>query len=87
MSQYEIVTPVALHLTQKVTCTPPWYVQDTEYPPALASYQPLINGEEAFRAVHLAISKAKATVDIICWGFSRRCISFATAYRLASVIY
>jgi len=69
MSQYEIVTPVALQHTQEVTCTPPWYVRNTEYPPAMATYQPLINGEEAFRAVHLAISKAKATVDIICWGF------------------
>ncbi|MHA6234873.1 phospholipase D-like domain-containing protein [Pseudomonas fluorescens group sp. PF-69] len=69
MSQYEIVTPVAFQHTQEVTCTPPWYVRDTEYPPAMATYQPLINGEEAFRAVHLAISKAKATVDIICWGF------------------
>ncbi|MGO4310068.1 phospholipase D-like domain-containing protein [Pseudomonas sp. KB_15] len=69
MSQYEIVTPVALQHTQEVTCTPPWYVRNTEYPPAMATYQPLINGEEAFRAVHQAISKAKATVDIICWGF------------------
>jgi phosphatidylserine/phosphatidylglycerophosphate/cardiolipin synthase-like enzyme len=69
MSQYEIVTPVALQHTQEVTCTPPWYVRNTEYPPAMATYQPLINGEETFRAVHLAISKAKATVDIICWGF------------------
>ncbi|WP_347911494.1 phospholipase D-like domain-containing protein [Pseudomonas grandcourensis] len=69
MSQYEIVTPVALQHTQEVTCTPPWYVRNTEYPPAMATYQPLINGEEAFKAVHLAISKAKATVDIICWGF------------------
>jgi phosphatidylserine/phosphatidylglycerophosphate/cardiolipin synthase-like enzyme len=69
MSQYEIVTPVALQHTQEVTCTPPWYVRNTEYPPAMATYQPLINGEDTFRAVHLAISKAKATVDIICWGF------------------
>ena len=69
MSQYEIVTPVALQHTQEVTCTPPWYVRDTEYPPALATYQPLINGEETFLAVHKAISQAKATVDIICWGF------------------
>ncbi|WP_223541498.1 phospholipase D-like domain-containing protein [Pseudomonas sp. BF-RE-26] len=69
MSQYEIVTPVALQHTQEVTCTPPWYVRNTEYPPAMATYQPLINGEETFRAVHLAISQAKATVDIICWGF------------------
>jgi phosphatidylserine/phosphatidylglycerophosphate/cardiolipin synthase-like enzyme len=44
-------------------------VQYTEYHPVMATYQPLINGEEAFQAVHLAISKAKATIDIICWGF------------------
>ena len=69
MSQYEFVSPVALQRTQEVTCTPPWYVRNTEYPPAMATYQPLVNGEETFRAVHLAISKAKATVDIICWGF------------------
>ncbi|KAI2671132.1 phospholipase D-like domain-containing protein [Pseudomonas sp. TNT3] len=69
MRHTEIVAPVALQHTQEVTCTPPWYVQDTEYPPALATYQPLINGEEAFRAVHEAIDQAKASVDIICWGF------------------
>jgi phosphatidylserine/phosphatidylglycerophosphate/cardiolipin synthase-like enzyme len=69
MSQYEIVVPVALQHTQEVTCTPPWYVQHTEYPPAMATYDPLINGEETFRAVHEAISNARETVDIICWGF------------------
>ncbi|MFS2200879.1 phospholipase D-like domain-containing protein [Pseudomonas sp. Pseusp3] len=69
MSQYEIVSPLALQHTQEVTCTPPWYVQDTEYLPAMATYEPLINGEEAFRAVHEAIFNAKETVDIICWGF------------------
>ncbi|WP_137808297.1 phosphatidylserine/phosphatidylglycerophosphate/cardiolipin synthase family protein [Pseudomonas sp. G(2018)] len=69
MSQYEIVVPVALQHTQEVTCTPPWYVQDTEYPPAMATYEPLINGEEAFRSVHEAIANAKTSVDIICWGF------------------
>lgn len=69
MMRPDFVVPVALHRTNKVTCTPPWYVQDTEYPPAKATYQPLINGEEAFRAVHEAIAKAVRTVDIICWGF------------------
>jgi phosphatidylserine/phosphatidylglycerophosphate/cardiolipin synthase-like enzyme len=65
----DIVVPVALQHTNKVTCTPPWYVQHTEYPPAKATYQPLINGEETFRAVHEAIARAVRTVDIICWGF------------------
>lgn len=69
MSQYEFVSPVALQHTQEVTCTPPWYVRGTEYPPAKATYEPLINGEETFRAVHNAIARAKSTVDIICWGF------------------
>jgi phosphatidylserine/phosphatidylglycerophosphate/cardiolipin synthase-like enzyme len=44
-------------------------VQNTEYHPAAATYQPLINGEEAFKAVHLAIAQATKTIDIICWGF------------------
>jgi phosphatidylserine/phosphatidylglycerophosphate/cardiolipin synthase-like enzyme len=65
----DIVVPVALQHTNQATCTPPWYVQNTEYPPAKATYQPLINGEETFRAVHEAISRAVRTVDIICWGF------------------
>lgn len=69
MRQYDIVAPVALQHTQQVTCTSPWYVQNTEYPPAMATYQPLINGEEAFKAVHLAIAQATKTIDIICWGF------------------
>lgn len=29
----------------------------------------MINGEEAFKAVHLAIAQATKTIDIICWGF------------------
>lgn len=69
MRQYHIVAPVALQHTQEVTCTPRWYVQDSEYPPSMATYQPLINGEEAFEAVHLAIAQATKTIDIICWGF------------------
>lgn len=69
MTQSDIVVPVALQHTQEATCTSPWYVQDTEYHPVAATYQPLVNGEEAFRAVHLAIAQATKTVDIICWGF------------------
>ncbi|PRW86461.1 phospholipase [Pseudomonas simiae] len=69
MTQTDIVVPVALQQTQQATCTPRWYVQDTEYPPAKATYLPLINGEETFRAVHQAIAQASRTVDIICWGF------------------
>lgn len=69
MNQPVIVAPVAFEHTHKVSCFPPWYVQGTGYPPALATYEPLINGEETFRAVHQAIAQATKTVDIICWGF------------------
>ena len=69
MTQCNIVVPVALQHTQEATCTSPWYVCNTEYHPVAATYQPLINGEEAFKAVHLAIAQATKTVDIICWGF------------------
>ena len=69
MNDPDIVVPVALQHSQQATCTPPWYVQYTEYPPAIATYQALINGEETFKAVHLAIAKATKTIDIICWGF------------------
>ncbi|MBS7418506.1 phospholipase [Pseudomonas syringae] len=34
-----------------------------------ATYRPLVNGEEAFRAVFEAIAKAEKSVEIICWGF------------------
>jgi phosphatidylserine/phosphatidylglycerophosphate/cardiolipin synthase-like enzyme len=65
----DIVVPVALQHTQEASCTSPWFVCDTEYHPVAATYHPLVNGEEAFRAVHLAIAQAKKSVDIICWGF------------------
>jgi len=64
-----ITVPVALQHTQEATCCSPWYVCNTEYPPAIASYQALVNGEETFRAVHQAIAQAVRTIDIICWGF------------------
>ena len=66
MQHPDIVVPICLKHTQTATCTPPWYVQHTEYPPAIATYEPLINGEEAFRAVHEAIAQATKSVDIIC---------------------
>ncbi|MFZ5961305.1 phospholipase, partial [Pseudomonas knackmussii] len=55
--------------TNEATCTAPWFVADSEYPQMQARYKPLVNGEEAFAAVHLAIAKAKQSVNIICWGF------------------
>ncbi|WP_028631381.1 phospholipase D-like domain-containing protein [Metapseudomonas resinovorans] len=65
----EIVVPIALQHTHEAVCSAPWFVCDTEYRPWPASYKPLINGEEAFRAVHQAIANAERSVDIICWGF------------------
>ncbi|WP_426114513.1 phospholipase D-like domain-containing protein [Pseudomonas sp. DSP3-2-2] len=69
MKQRVTTCPVALQQTDQVTCTPPWYVEDTEYHPVMATYQPLVNGEEAFKAVHLAIAQATKSIDIVCWGF------------------
>ncbi|RFD30759.1 phospholipase, partial [Pseudomonas sp. GL93] len=68
-AQSDIVVPLALQHTQEATCSAPWFVCDTEYHPAMAAYFPLVNGEEAFKALHEAIAAAKKTVDIICWGF------------------
>ncbi|MNJ21731.1 cardiolipin synthetase [compost metagenome] len=65
----EIVVPIALRHTQQATLTAPWFVQYTEYPPALATFEPLINGEDTFKAVYEAIAAAEKSVDIICWGF------------------
>ncbi|RAR51920.1 hypothetical protein C7401_13583 [Paraburkholderia unamae] len=64
-----IVTPLALSCTRSATITSPWFVQGTEYNPAPATYQPLVNGEVAFGAVFDAIRKAEHSIDILCWGF------------------
>ena len=68
-SDKDIVVPVATVDTSQCRLTAPWYVQNTEYPPSQATYKPLVNGEEAFAAVHHAIANAQKSVDIICWGF------------------
>lgn len=52
-----------------VQLTPPWFLTGTEYSRKAATFGLLINGEEAFRAVHEAIAAAKTSVCIICWGF------------------
>lgn len=70
----KIVTPLAQHETSQATVCLPWFVDFTpdgpsEFHPLSASYRPLVNGEEAFGAVHDAILAAKHTIDIICWGF------------------
>lgn len=49
--------------------TPPWFLKDAEYSRKAATFGLLINGEEAFRAVHEAIAAAQKSVCIICWGF------------------
>ncbi|MBK0090090.1 phospholipase D-like domain-containing protein [Erwinia sp. S59] len=69
MKQDSFVVPIAPQEVDHGVITSPWFVQNTEYPPALATYKPLVNGEEAFAAVHHAIANAKKSVDIICWGF------------------
>ena len=69
MNQKDIVVPIAMPEIRQCMITPPWFVQHTEFSPAQATYTPLVNGEEAFAAVHHAIARAKKSVDIICWGF------------------
>jgi phosphatidylserine/phosphatidylglycerophosphate/cardiolipin synthase-like enzyme len=49
--------------------SPRWFLDGTEYPRKAATFGLLINGQEAFRAVHEAIAAAKKSVCIICWGF------------------
>ena len=62
------VVPVP-HGQDTASITPPWFVNKSEYTPKLATYRPLVNGEEAFGEVYRAIAAAKKTVCIICWGF------------------
>jgi phosphatidylserine/phosphatidylglycerophosphate/cardiolipin synthase-like enzyme len=69
MSQSDIVSPASTIDLGQCTVIPPWFVECTEYHPTQATYKPLVNGEEAFAAVHHAIANAKKSVDIICWGF------------------
>jgi len=69
MNNPDIVVPVCFAHTDTATCTLPWYVHNSQYDPAMATYEPLVNGEETFKAVHLAIAAAVKSVDIICWGF------------------
>ncbi|MBI5925492.1 MAG: phospholipase [Aquabacterium sp.] len=63
-----IKTPV-LRSQMAVTATSPWFVKDSEYQPHDGSFKLLINGQEAFGAVHNAIANAQKSVCIICWGF------------------
>src|ERR1700759_5057918 len=69
MKQQSATTPLALSCTRSATLTSPWFVQRTEYNPALATYLPLVNGETAFAAGFGAIRNAEHSIDILCWGF------------------
>lgn len=48
-----------------------WYVESRlAYPRRHKNiFTPLINGEEAFKALAEALNDAKESIDIICWGF------------------
>ncbi|WP_257111183.1 phospholipase D-like domain-containing protein [Pseudomonas ficuserectae] len=69
MITHNITVPVATSQRLAVNLTLPWFIQKTEFTPVPAVYEPLINGEDTFRAVHQAIDSAKASIDIVCWGF------------------
>ena len=75
MTAKTITTPMALNHTSSASVCSPWFVDTTdegkpvEFHPVTCSYQPLVNGQEAFGAVYDAIMAARYSVDIICWGF------------------
>ena len=64
-----ITTPLALTCTHSARLMSPWFVQQSEYDPAKATYLPLVNGEKTFGAVFDAIMGAQHSIDILCWGF------------------
>lgn len=69
MTTNTFTVPIALSRTRSAVLTLPWFVQRTEYNPAEATFEALVNGEEAFGAIYDAIQAAQRSVDIICWGF------------------
>ena len=69
MTTPTITVPIATSKTTSCQLNLPWFVQCTEYVPAPATFEPLVNGERAFGSVYDAISAAKTSVEIICWGF------------------
>ncbi|WP_137009489.1 phospholipase D-like domain-containing protein [Aquitalea aquatilis] len=69
MSDKTITAPVCTKEQMKAHLTLPWFVQKSEYHSHPASFQILVNGEDAFAAVHYALAKAKKNICIICWGF------------------
>ncbi|AHG43333.1 phospholipase [Pseudomonas syringae CC1557] len=69
MATPSITTPVATSKNMSCNINLPWFVQGTEYCPAEATFEPLVNGERAFGAVYDTIMAATQSVEIICWGF------------------
>lgn len=62
------VVPI-LRGENRASITPPWFVNGSEYAPKLATFELLVNGEQAFGEVYRAIDAATKSVSIICWGF------------------
>jgi phosphatidylserine/phosphatidylglycerophosphate/cardiolipin synthase-like enzyme len=69
MTAPSITVPIATSKTTSCNLNLPWFVQNTEYHPVPATFEPLVNGERAFGAVYDAILAAQSSVEIICWGF------------------
>jgi phosphatidylserine/phosphatidylglycerophosphate/cardiolipin synthase-like enzyme len=63
-------TAMALDDGRHTILTQPWVSSKSKYPPRLGNVvQPLVNGEDAFGAIHDAIYNAQKSIDIITWGF------------------
>ncbi|MEN4961412.1 phospholipase D-like domain-containing protein [Pseudomonas syringae] len=69
MTTPSLTTPVATSKNMSCNINLPWFVQDTEYCPTEATFEPLVNGARAFGAVYDAIMAATKSVEIVCWGF------------------
>ncbi|WP_122671920.1 hypothetical protein [Pseudomonas viridiflava] len=67
--QSAITVPVATSCKMSARIVLQWFVDEAEFVPAPATYHPLVNGEEAFKAVYDAIAKADKTVDIRSPGY------------------
>ncbi len=64
-----ITVPLAQQHTNQCHVTPPWFVQCSEYNLLPGTFQLLINGENAFGALYEALTNARKSISIICWGF------------------
>jgi phosphatidylserine/phosphatidylglycerophosphate/cardiolipin synthase-like enzyme len=61
--------PIATSRAMSAVMTTSWFVEDTEYPPTHATFEPLVNGERTFGALYDDILAATQSIDIVCWGF------------------